>query len=410
MRRSFQWIIAGLISRCIMLSNMGVFDMGAYYEWGKQTLQAGLISEYHGIYFPFQYQLFALCAWFSAHMNLSWVVTFKAANLLFDAGVFVLLCLLLERQHSNPAYALLYWLHPWFLAVFSLGYIDFQFTFFVLLAIYCARSDSIRDLALAGVPLGVAFLMKPQAQILIVAVVFYLVFHFVRSRDVRPAALLIGPSVLFLAYEAFFFIHGAATALPISYLNVTNVMPALTAQMPNIWYPIAYFLKQPGAAIYTVSDQLELLPHVTLKMMATAAVLLTLAIYIWRVERTDLPVSKKLIRIFGFAAILVPFVMTSAHENHLFLGTVFLVLLMADNQPISFRIAAHGILAIQFLNICGLYGQFPVGVTDLWTSHYSETLAMSYSVISVCCFFFVIPRLFLKQKIIGTIHSDFASM
>ena len=41
-----------------MLFYMGVFDMDVYYEWGRKALEVGVPKSYHGIYFPFQYQLF----------------------------------------------------------------------------------------------------------------------------------------------------------------------------------------------------------------------------------------------------------------------------------------------------------------------------------------------------------------
>jgi hypothetical protein len=295
----------------------------------------------------------------------------------------------------------LYWLHPWFLAVFSLGYIDFQFTLFVLLTIYCLRGDRVRDYVLASVPLGLAFVMKPQSQILIVGVLFYVMFHYLRKRGLRPVGMMLGPLVLFLGYEIYFtakFVpalrHTAAYVLPMSYLNVTNVMPSLSAQMPNIWYPIAYFLKKPGDPIFSVSDQLLVLPYLSAKWIAVMVTLTVIAFVVFQVERAlDITTSDKFILIFGMASLIVPFMMTSAHENHLFLGSVFLVLFVADNWPFSFKLACHILLVIQFLNICGLYGQFPVGIEQFWKNNYSQELGLVYSVVSVVCFIVVLKFL-----------------
>lgn len=145
------WFVAGLIARFCMLLYVGVYDMRAYLEWGRKSLEASVVQAYIGIYFPFQYQVFQACAWVAARFRLPEVVVFKFSNLVFDLGVFVLLAVLLKRQRSNPAYALLYWLHPWFLSVFSLGYIDFHFTFFVLLCVLLLRNGEARDCLLAGI-------------------------------------------------------------------------------------------------------------------------------------------------------------------------------------------------------------------------------------------------------------------
>jgi len=393
--------LAGLGIKYWMLFYKGVFDMDAYYSWGKEALDSGLAASYHGIYFPIQYQFFELCVWITARLGSGFVPVFKLSNLLFDTGSFVLLLFLLERQRSNPAYALLYWLHPWFLSVFSLGYIDFQFTFFVLLSVACLSVDTTYNYLLSGIPLGLAFLMKPQAQILMIAGFLYGVFHYARTRSVRPLGLMVFPLILFLGYEIYFTAslfpglgYRAANVLPFHYLNITNVMPSLTAQMLNIWYPVAYFLKQPGHPIYDVSDQIRVLPYLSAKYIAAAIVLGLVGFHAYRVERkTGAAPSHKFIDIFGLATMTVPLVMTSAHENHFFLGSVFLVIFVARGFPLSFRLAAHVLLFIQFLNIYGLYGEQPPWIAHFLRRTYSEELAVAYSVIDVLLFAVILKSL-----------------
>src|SRR5206468_609531 len=122
------------------------------------------------------------------------------------------------------------------------------------------------------------------------------------------------------------FVHAAI--LPASYLNVTNVMPALTAQMTNIWAPVAYLLKNPGQHIIAVSDHIHVLPWIQAKYLAMAIMLGLIGLYVRRIERKPaLSPSESLMLIFSFASLAVPFLMTSAHENHLFLGTIFLCLI-----------------------------------------------------------------------------------
>jgi hypothetical protein len=389
------------VLRLLTLPYMGTVDMGQYHEWAARALESGLPQTYHGIYFPLQYQVFMVCGWLAGALDANWIPVFKSANLLFDAGAFVLIAHMLRRQGSRPAYALLYWLHPWFLSVFSLGYIDFQFAFFVLLCLACLKGDRATDYLLAGVPLGVAFLMKPQAQILMVVVFAYGIFRLTRARDSKPLAMLAFPIVLFLVYEGYFTNSlvaergsRAAALLPESYLGVVNVMPALTADMPNFWYPIAYLLKQPGDHIYAVSDQLRPLPHVPLKYAAAVIVLGLVIFHVSRVERrVSATVSERFLSMFAFASVIMPFLMTSAHENHLFLGSVFLVLFLAKDMSPAFKLAGHALLVVQFLNIYGLYGNYPVWVGELLRGLYSQRAAFIYALVSVPCFVWVLREL-----------------
>jgi len=376
-----------------MLFYMGVFDMDVYYEWGRKALEVGMPRSYHGIYFPFQYQIFETCAWAVGKFGAQFFIIYKLPNLLCDAGSFCLLVLLLKRRGANPLWALLYWLHPWFLAVFSLGYCDFQFTFWVLLCVWLLRGEEARDYVLAGLPLAFAFLMKPQALILIVATFAYGLFRYLRTRDLRPLAILVPPTLLFLGYEIWFTLslprprYVVAQVLPSSYLSVTNIMPALTAQMTNIWFPIAYLIRKPGQGIHTVSDQIHLLPYLQIRSLAAAVVLGLVVLHVYRVEReTGTSPSDRFVKSFGFAALAVPFLMTSAHENHLFLGSVFLVLLMSPRIPLLAKLAIQVLLFVQFLHIYSLYGAHPSWLAELLKRTQSDEMAVAYSIVSVICF------------------------
>ena len=386
-----------------MLSYMGVFDMEAYYYCGKAALEGGLPQTYIGTYFPFQYQLFELCAWAVPKSGWQFFTVYKLPNLVCDIGSFCVLLLLLKRQRANPLYALLYWLHPWFLALFSLGYADFQFTFCVVLCVWLLRGEATKDYLLAGLPLALAFLMKPQALILIVATFAYGLFRYVRTREWRPLAMLIPPTLLFLGYEIWFTYSLprprsiVAQVLPLSYLDVTNTMPALTAQMTNIWYPIAYFLREPGQEVLTVSDRIHVLPYLPAKYVAAAVVLGLLGLHVFRVEReADSSLSCRFVKIFGFAALAVPMLMTSAHENHLFLASVFLVLLMAQPLPVLAKISIQVLLLVQFLNIYSLYGEHPSWLAELLKRTQSNETMLVYSIVSVVCFWFIAKWLWTR--------------
>ncbi len=134
-------------------------------------------------------------------------------------------------------------------------------------------------------------------------------------------------------------------------------------------------------------------------MKCTSRLYVVLAFHVLRVERDgDVTIGNKFIKIFGVASLLVPFIMTSAHENHLFLGSVFLVLFIAKDCPPSFKLAGHILLAIQFLNIYGLYGEHPLGIALFLTRRYSEELAVVYSFISMVCFALIFKYLILREK------------
>ena len=398
--------ITGLFVRFGLVFDIAVGDMDEYYRWAKDTLAIGLPRSYHGVYFPLQYHVFEACAVITARLGLKYFIVFRLTNLVFDVGCFSLLLSLLRRRQANSLYALLYWLHPWFLTVFSLGYVDVQFAFFVLLAIWLLRRDTIRDYLLAGLPFGCAFMMKPQAQILVLATFLYGCFRWLRKKEARPFAMLAGSVLFFLAYEWFFihtlrrprFVHAAI--LPASYLNVTNVMPALTAQMTNIWAPVAYVLKNPGQSLVAVSDRIHVLPWIPAKYLAMGIVLGLIGLYVYRVERRSLPSpGDSLVLIFSFASLAVPFLMTSAHENHLFLGTIFMVLIAASEAAVHVKVAVQVLFIVQFLNLFSLYGIHPEAASAWLRRTLSNELVVLYSVVCLVCFALIAKRLWTSASL-----------
>jgi hypothetical protein len=181
--------------------------------------------------------------------------------------------------------------------------------------------------------------------------------------------------------------RAALRVLPMSYLDITNVFPALNAQMTNLWYPIAYFMKKPEDPIFSVSDNILVMPHVPVKWLAGAVVLAVVAVQVFLVERRRASTnSARFIEIWGIATLTVPMLMTSAHENHLFLGSVFLVLFLARPYPIALKFAVHLLLLMQFTNLYGLYGEHPETIARFLRSYYSSRMATTYSVIATFCF------------------------
>jgi hypothetical protein len=215
--------------------------------------------------------------------------------------------------------------------------------------------------------------------------------------------MLAGPVLFFLAYE-WFFVHtlrrprlAHAAILPASYLNVTNVMPALTAQMTNIWAPVAYALRNPGQSLVAVSDRIHVLPWIPARYLAMGTVLGLIGLHVCRVERKSLPSpSDSLVLIFSFASLAVPFLMTSAHENHLFLGTIFMVLIAASEAAVPVKVAVQVLLIVQLLNLFSLYGIHPEAPATWFRRTFSDKLVVFYSLVCVACFGLIAKRLWIK--------------
>ena len=118
--------------------------------------------------------------------------------------------------------------------------------------------------------------------------------------------------------------------------------------MDNVWYPIAYLIKNPEQEIYAISDQIHVLPNLSAKYLAAGVVLTLVGLHVWRIERAgDLSPPERFVTIFAFATLVVPFLMTSAHENHLFLGSVFLILIVARSAAFSLQLAVQVLLLVQ---------------------------------------------------------------
>jgi len=389
--------------RVLMLPHRGVFDMDAYVRWGTAALETGLAHAYIGVYFPLQYQIFEAAVALSRWLHVDPIVVLKAVNLAFDAGNCALLAALLRRRGLSPAYALLYWLHPWFLVVFDLGYADFHFVFFLLLTLWLLErgGETASRYAAAGVPFAAALLMKPQALMPAVAFAVYAAVRWSRTRRADAFFLFLPALVLGAAYEAYFTVallaeSGwlAAGVLPGWYLHTTSVMPVLTANMPNAWYPVAYALRQPGQDIFWVKSTIEVVPHVEIRYAALLAVLALAGGYAWRAATSAHLTrgAERLRSLLTFVAVIVPAFMTSAHENHFFLPAVLLVPVLASPVPLLARAAIHAALMIQAVNLEGTYG------TDrfaLWLQpRYPLELRVALAVLSTACFVVIARELY----------------
>lgn len=392
-------IILGFFIRLRSLFFYGMFDMGTYYDWGLASLVNGLHKSYNGIYFPIQYQIFEFCTWISFKLNIDYFIAFKSVNLLFDCGNLIVLYMILRKMGVSVFYLLIYWLHPWFLNMFSLGYIDFQFTFFVLLSLYFTFRPSDKSYLLSGLFLGIAFLMKPQAQILVLAYFIYCSLKYLKDKDFKPFLIFVLPVFLFIVYSLYFSITaGSPLRLADTYLFASNHMPCLNANFLNGWFSIAYLLKDTGAPIYSISDQITIF-HIQIKLFAILGVLLLIIYFIKRVLNSFSGNSESLnfFLIACFSSLVVPFVMTSAHENHLFLGTVLLIPVLGKAKSLIAKISIHLLLILQLFNLYGYYGIGETTILRLKNFSYSYEIAFILSIIAFFAFL-IILFYFLNPK------------
>jgi len=347
------------------LSLVGAMDdMQAYLRWGQRANTLGLASAYKGIYFPLQWQIFQVCEWLTRLLALPEQVALRSVTIVFDLGLLAMLALVLRRQGSSAAGALIFWIHPSYLVFSALGYVDAHFAVFALLAgVLADRARQARGYALAGLPLAAAFLMKPQALVLLATAFLYAVVRLIKSGERRSFALFAAPAVLFLGYSLAFAAGGRSFwDLTLSYLEIPAVMPALTANQLNMWCPVSWWVA-PGQPLYWVRDTARVVGPLAVRDLAAAATIGLLALFSWRVARGPrqevgaAPGGRpnRWTLLFGSAALVLPMVMTNAHENHFFLAGVYLIALYPFARGLE-RVAIHGLLALSGLNLLGLYG------------------------------------------------------
>lgn len=355
--------ILGLIARIVTIPTEGSSDIGQYVKWGKNTAIKGLSLSFDGVYFPIQYYIFAEAHIISTESLIPTDKIIKIFNLIFEIGLLGLL-ILLTRKYIEPWKILtLYWLNPFSIIIFQEGYIDAQFSLFILLALFILNTSIKYRYFLAGIPLGIAFLMKPQALPIFIGLGILFMFHTYQSHrsKTRHEGLLwifVPSLILFITFSLYFglslkienhktlskisnslvnnlhipisitSIVADSTFLGLHYIHVPDVMPAINAQMPNTWYLVAKVLNTENKPIYRVSDKLKFI-GITYRTIGLIIFLIILVIIIFKISKTSRSLPHKVILTICLAPILVPYLTTSAHENHFYLGFVTLIILGA---------------------------------------------------------------------------------
>lgn len=384
-------IVMGLVLRCISLSYMGTFDMATYHDWGLLAYKNGLIASYQGIYYPFQYQLFELGAGLSIKLNTDYFVIYKLINLLFDCGNLVVLFLIFKKINVSKYYLLLYWLHPWFLIIFTQGYCDFQFTFFILFFILFTLKSTSRNYLIGGIFLGFALLMKPQVQVIVLSLFIYSIYQYFKNRDIKTLHIFVFPAVLFIDYSLYFFVRsGNPFRLLRTFVDVGGAMP-LTANFLNGWFPVAYYLITPGDPIYNVNDDI-MVSNISFKTLALLSLLTLIFLFVHKLIKNNHinNIDYNLFLVTGFSTFIFPFVMTSAHENHLFLATVLFIPFLGKIKNMLVKISVHVLLILQCVNLYGFYGYGENKNLSFIKFNYTYDTAFILSLIALMAFLIIL--------------------
>ncbi|MGZ4314837.1 MAG: hypothetical protein ACXVRS_03270 [Gaiellaceae bacterium] len=347
----------GLAVRTACLPIRGTYDMDTYRDWAGRVQEIGLARAYTGIYFPLQWQILAWSVELGHAIGVSAYVGLRLVTLGFDIGTFLVLIGLLRRLGLDERYGWIYWISPYFVMIAWLGYVDAQIGFFVLLTLYVVARWPTRLIA-AGLPLGLAFLMKPQVESVVAMVALYALILTAIERTPRGAGavalkLLVLPAALFGAVSLYFYRSGySLTHLANTYSPITlaKAMNSLTANMLNIWYPVADLELKPHQPIYTVTG-----PHVfhTIGTLLTILLMVGAAVVVARTSRLA-PYS--LVLVLALATMIQPMTITRAHENHFFLGGLLGSVVVAAIGRWRVTIAFLTLLTLQAAHLFLHYG------------------------------------------------------
>jgi hypothetical protein len=373
--------------------------MQTYTEWGQQTNDVGLARAYLGVYFPLAYQIFAAEATVASSLGVSVHSVIKAVNLVFDLGTFFVILWFLRRYRLDGRYVFYYWLHPFFLLIFWLGYVDSFLSFFAIFAVaLLAGSSGVPQAFVAGIPVAAAAMFKPQALTLILATGMLIGGLVVVARRVTPQilsafAFLVPTGLAFVGYSLYFKANG----YPLSYLgrhsleSLRAFSPGLTENMLNIWTPVAYHYVEPGRHLYAVTG-----PEIyhTIGDVLVVVAFVASALFVALAERHR-ELGWQVFSVVTLGALLLPFLGTRAHENHLFLGLTLAIIALAAAPSWSFAGALNVLLAVQAVNLFGHYG-FGLNRLTNWgfvqeiVSNYQTTAQLVAAWVTIVSFPFVL--------------------
>ena len=412
--------LIGLLIRIAIIPAASGNDISSYAKWGHNTQTIGLASSFDGVYFPIQYLSFAAASFLAEHLDVSFDVVIKSFNLIFECGLLYLLVALTRKYLIPWKTVLLYWLNPFAIIIFAQGYIDAQFSFFVMLALWIlVRCTDFRGYLYASIPIGIALLMKPQALPLIfgIAIVIAILF-FIKDKDWKGLFGLFAASFVLISIFSIYFgftlninqhktlttisrqIQHIGTSPPINdfiansmflaahYIHVPSIMPAINANMPNPWYLVAESRREGVMPIYRVVDTAKF-GGLSFRLWGLLLFLATISYLSYRIARSDRHTANKVALVLLLIPILVPYLTTSAHENHFYLGFVTLIILGAWLKEHSLIAVGYILGILNALNLFYLYL-----APRYWNITYSNAVGISIATTSSVIFLILLYCLF----------------
>lgn len=355
----------GLIIRIFLIDTHGSSDLEEYIRWGKNTYESGLSKAFEGAYFPIQYQSFEISYAIANYYSISTESVIKIVNLIFELGELFILIYILKKYLSIQKIIIYFWLNPFMFIIHQQGYVDSQFSFFILLtlAILTIQNNNVSKYLISGIPLGISLLMKPQSAPIFVGlgILVFIFFIFKQKKEIHKVLVIfIAPFILYTTFSLYFGftldIHNNHKTLPkisstiqetiglperpsdiianslfltSQYVyTATKRMPAINAYMANPWFFVAESLRTNNMPIYRVEDTNKFfgLSYRTWGEILFTVAFLTIALKIFFSSQT---LDKKILLIICVIPILIPYLGTSAHENHFYLGFIFTIMIGA---------------------------------------------------------------------------------
>jgi hypothetical protein len=155
---------------------------------------------------------------------------------------------------------------------------------------------------------------------------------------------------------------------------------------------VAYLLKSRDAHIFSISDQIGFL-GIQVKYIAILTILLLIIVFVFRLVfiKSRHPRNMDYLFLVSFSSFIVPALMTSAHENHFFMGSVLLVILSGIIRSTFIKTSVHIILLLNFVNLYGYYGfgqeKFNIQFYNYDVAFYLSVISFIVSVILIVHFF-----------------------
>ena len=354
----------GLIIRLAIIGTWESPDFSsAFLKWGMNTYEKGLSVSFEGSYFPIQYLVFAFAYGIAKFLSISTVLVIRIFSSLFEIGSLILLIKILAKYISTKKILTYYWLNPFALIIYQQGYVDPQFSFFVLstMAILLGVNNKYKYL-LAGIPMGIALMMKPQVVPMYIGLsIIFAILFILKYRDDSKKVLkmFVAPFIIYFIFSLYFALtidinnnHKTLTrvsnivhtythipqrasditanmlSLTSQYAYIPNIMSAINAQMANPWFFVAESMRKDPMPIYRVHDTDKFI-GLTFRTWGLALLLLALAYFTKKIVSSNQTLEKKIIMTICLVPILVPYLTTNSHENHFFFGFVSTIILGA---------------------------------------------------------------------------------